>query len=157
MILWLIVYLFIYLFCLNIVLSIYKIIELYNLNLGFKLLSITIDHYRQKKSLSLSLSVKISLSLIPGVKRQKIPTVEEKIPTEINCRCTIKLLLVDKYVISLNKAAGCPSVFNTWVKGAKSTTGSSCLLYILKSQYVLDNEVDWLEYIILMHYDLCCF
>ena len=69
MILWLIVYLFIYLFCLNIVLSIYKIIELYNLNLGFKLLSITIDHYRQKKSLSLSLSlsVKISLSLIPGL------------------------------------------------------------------------------------------
>ena len=32
----------------------------------FKLLSITIDHYRQKKSLSLSLSVKISLSLIPA-------------------------------------------------------------------------------------------
>ena len=47
-----------------------KLIELYNLNLGFKLLSITIDHYRQKKSLSLSLSlsVKISLSLIPGYK-----------------------------------------------------------------------------------------
>ena len=45
-----------------------KLIELYNLNLGFKLLSITIDHYRQKKSLSLllSLSVKISLSLIPA-------------------------------------------------------------------------------------------
>ena len=31
---------------------------------GLKVLSITIDHYRQKKSLSLS--VKISLSLIPG-------------------------------------------------------------------------------------------
>ena len=33
---------------------------------GFNLLSITIDHYLQKKSLSLSLSVKISLSLILG-------------------------------------------------------------------------------------------